>query len=471
MIKTIVFFEPKNERLHVYSRYALPRLGPIILATMMRNIGYNADTYFMKRKDIIALNLNPDIIGISTITPTAPYAYKLADHYRKKGIPVIMGGPHVTFLPEEALEHVDYVIMGEGEISFPKLIDSLNKGGSLKDVPGLAWKEHGRIYKNPLPPPICDLDSLPSPDFSLLHMNEIRFKNSLFRRKIPVQTSRGCPFDCNFCSVTGMFGKKYRYRSTEKIIEELRKYDPRENVIFFYDDNFSANKKRTKELLQRMIDLNLKFNWSTQVRCDIAEDSELLDLMKKAGCNTLYIGFESIDPDSLKEMKKSQTVSDIKFAIKEIQKRNIHIHGMFVLGFDHDTPQKAKATIDFAIKNKIDTVQFMILTPLPGTVFFEEMKKQGRVLDKNWGTYDAHHVKFKPKNFSEWELQMTQIIAHTRFYAPHQIVRRFLRGKLLAAFIGIYANSLNKQWKKIEKKYLMTLKLMFLQQKALSKGI
>ncbi|MBN1697655.1 MAG: B12-binding domain-containing radical SAM protein [Spirochaetales bacterium] len=458
MIKNIIFIEPVSERLHVFSRYELPRLGNIILATIMKKNGYNASVYFGRRKEILAKNLSPDLVAISSITATAPQAYMLADHYRKKGIPVVMGGPHVTFLPEEALEHADYLIRGEGEVPFQLLIEALNNGGSFHDIPALGWKSDGKIHLNPLSQPICDLDTIPIPDFTLLHRKEKRF--SIFREKIPVQTSRGCPFNCNFCSVTKMFGKKYRYRSADNIIEEIGKYNPKKHVLFFYDDNFTANRKRTKELLNKMIDLKLGFNWSTQVRCDVAKDSELLDLMKRAGCTTLYIGFESIDPDSLMEMKKQQSVEEIIHAIREIQKRKIHIHGMFVMGFDNDTPKKAKATVDFAIKYKIDTVQFLILTPLPGTEFYNRMRSENRVLDYKWDTYDAHHVKFKPIHYSAWELQMAQIVAHTRFYAPYRVIARLLRGRTVAFFVGLYANSLNKQWKKIEKAYLVALKKM-----------
>ncbi|MBN1412412.1 MAG: B12-binding domain-containing radical SAM protein [Spirochaetales bacterium] len=461
MIKDIVFLEPKNENLHIYSKYDLPRLGNVLLATIMKNIGYKTSAYFMKRKEIIALNLKPDLVAISTITPTAFQAYKLADHYRAAGISVVMGGPHVTFMPEEALDHADYVIMGEGESALPKLVNVLNTKGDYRTVPGLAWKEGKKIKKNALANMITDLDSLPHPDFSLLRYGQHNFRNLFVRKKIPIQTSRGCPFDCNFCSVTGMFGKGYRFRSTDNIIEEIRQYDPRKHYLFFYDDNFTANRRRAKEVLQKMIDLKLGFNWSTQVRCDVAKDKELLDLMKKAGCSALYIGFESIDPDSLKEMKKRQTVDDIKFAIKEIRKRNIHIHGMFVLGFDSDTPKNAKTTVEFAIKQKIDSVQFMILTPLPGTEFYHSMLNQNRIIDMDWDKYDAHHVKFKPRNFTPWELQKAQIYAHTRFYAPHHVFMRLLRGRLTAFIIGIYANAINKQWQKIEKEYLTLLKSMF----------
>jgi radical SAM superfamily enzyme YgiQ (UPF0313 family) len=207
-----------------------------------------------------------------------------------------------------------------------------------------------------------------------------------------------------------------------------------------------------------MIDRNLHFQWSTQVRVDVARDPELLDLMVRAGCSGLYIGFESVDPSALREMKKGQTVEDIQEAIREIRERKIHIHGMFVFGFDSDTPQKARATVKFAIREKIDTVQFMILTPLPGTQMYDKLLAENRILDRAWDTYDAHHVKFRPLNFSPWDLQFAQIKAHARFYSPMQIVKRLFRGRIAGFIIGIYANRLNRRWKRAERGYLGLLR-------------
>jgi radical SAM superfamily enzyme YgiQ (UPF0313 family) len=244
----------------------------------------------------------------------------------------------------------------------------------------------------------------------------------------------------------------------EHVIAELRQYRPEKTIVFFYDDNFAANKHHTKKLLEAMIAANLGFTWSTQVRADIARDPELLDLMKKAGCATLYIGFESVDPESLKEMNKSQTVDDMRFAVREIRRRGIHVHGMFVFGFDADTEKTVRATVTFAIKEKIDTAQFLILTPLPGTRFFNDMAAQDRIIDRHWTHYDAHHVKFNPAHFSSHELQWTQIRAHARFYSPFHVLARLFRGKIAAFLLGIYAHSLNRQWKRSEYSYLRMLK-------------
>ena len=395
-------------------------------------------------------------MGISTITPTSRSAYDLGDLFRAQGTPVVFGGPHASFLPEEALEHGDYVIAGEGETGFPMLVDALNGKGSLSDVPGLVWKENGTILRNPTAPPIEDLDSLPFPDFSLLDMGS-RKKMGIQgpgRSTVPMQTSRGCPFDCTFCSVTGMFGKRYRHRSTENIIAELSQYDRKENIIFFYDDNFAANPRKTKELLREMIRRKLGFEWSTQVRSDIAKDPEMLDLMVQAGCTSLYIGFESVDPQALREMKKSQSVDDIRFAIREVRRRRIHVHGMFVFGFDSDTPASARATVDFAIAEKIDTTQFMILTPLPGSGFYKRMVAEDRLLDTQWDTFDAHHVKFIPRGFTPWELQNAQIEAHSRFYSLLRVAARLLRGRFGGFVVGLYAHALNRSWQRQEHDYL-----------------
>jgi radical SAM superfamily enzyme YgiQ (UPF0313 family) len=462
MIRRITFIEPKNDHLHIFSKFELPRLGGILLATIMRDKGFDAASLFMKTRDVLARRVETDLVGISTITATAVGAYAIADAFRTRGIPVVFGGPHVSFLPEEALTHADFCITGEGETGFPLLVEALNGKRRLDEVPGLVWREDGFIRRNPPAAPIEDLDSLPFPDFSLLTMSPgARLGTMGFgKTTIPMQTSRGCPFDCTFCSVTGMFGRRYRYRSTENIIAEIARYDPKQSNIFIYDDNFAANPRRTKELLREMIRLRLGFTWSTQVRSDIARDGELLDLMAEAGCATLFIGFESVDPVALKEMKKNQSVEEIRRAIREIRRRKIHVHGMFVFGFDADTVESTRATVRFALEEKVDSAQFLILTPLPGSGFYDRMLAEGRIIDTQWDTYDAHHVKFVPRRFTPWDLQRMQIEAHTRFYSPVHVAARLLRGRVAGFIVGVYARALNKRWQLQERDYLRLLRLL-----------
>lgn len=470
-IKKIIFLEPKTEKLHIYSKFELPRLGSVLLATIMKLEGYDTKVYFRKTNEIIDERIEADLIAISTISTTAPAAFRIADYYREQGVPVVIGGPHVTALPEEAVLHADYCIRGEGEIPLPKLVTALNEGLPLEEVPSLTWMENGKIRSTELCQPIEDLDSLPFPDFSLMDTGGKKMNGITLKPTIPMQASRGCPFDCKFCSVTSMFGKKFRFRSVASIIEEMKQYSPKKHVLFFYDDNFSANKKRTKHLLREMLahkkEFGGNFRWSTQVRVDIAKDPELLDLMKKAGCVTVYIGIESVNPESLKEMKKAQSVKDIEWGIKEIRKRRIHIHGMFVFGFDSDTKATTQATVDFAIKSKIETAQFLILTPLPGTVFYREVLAENRFIDTKWEEFDTHHVKFipKPDHFTLWELQQAQISAHAQFYKLTHVFRRFFRGSLIGLIVGLYANKLNRNWLVWERPYLKWLKRVSVEKK------
>jgi radical SAM superfamily enzyme YgiQ (UPF0313 family) len=449
-MKKIVFIEPKAPGGHIFSRFALPRIGIFILGTMMKNRGWNVEIVVEDIEQVKESDYSDaDIVGISTITPTAMNAYKIADEVKKLGIPVIMGGPHVTFEADEALAHSDFVIRGEGELPLMKFMDAWENGDGYDKVPNLSYRRNGKIIHNPLNAFESNLDQFPLCDFTL-----IKSKKSL--KVIPIQTSRGCPYDCSFCSVTGMFGKKYRFRSTAHIIEELRSYKDSGKFIFFYDDHFGANKKRAKELLEAIIRENLGFKWSTQIRVDVAKDLELLRLMKKAGCHTLFIGIESFNPESLKEMKKHQTVEEIINAMKVINSFNINIHGMFVHGFDQDTWESVKTTLKFAKKLKISSAQFLILTPFPGSEFYAHV--HDRIVSKNWSLYDAHHVVYKPNNFSIFDLQMAQLYSHEKFYSAVEITKRFFRRKWISFGLSFYARYMNMKWKIQNRAYLSTIR-------------
>ncbi|MBN1837809.1 MAG: radical SAM protein [Spirochaetales bacterium] len=476
MIRRIVFVEPIQERVHLFSRYNIPRLGSLLLATMMKERGYETRVLFLSGPEVMSrleaegsltapgsgsrVAESADLVAISTITPTVPEAYRLADHLRSRGIPVVMGGPHVSFLPEEGLAHADFVICGEGEAGLPRLVEALNGKASLEGVPGLAWRQDGAVRRNPLPELIEDLDSLPFPDFGLLDTGGRRMGGPFGREIVPVQTSRGCPFDCIFCSVTCMFGRRYRYRSTESVIAELERYDRRRHFLFFYDDNFASNPRRAKDLLRQMIVRGFGFSWMTQVRADVARDGELLDLMAEAGCTYLFIGFESVDPQALREMHKGQSVEEIERAIAEIHRRGIHVHGMFVLGFDADTLETARATVRFAVARRIDTVQFLALTPIPGTELFRKLEEEGRILDRDWGGFDGLHVKHRPRGFSPAELQAALIDAHRRFYTLGRVLERLFSGRVRAVYLSVFARWEIRRWLRRERGYLKDLRVL-----------
>lgn len=457
-MKKIVFIEPKAPNLHIFSRFPLPRLGPLILGAMMKERGWEVEIFVEEMREIdFEIVESADLVGVSTITSTAPRAYAIADRIRGKGVPVIMGGPHVTFLADEALQHADFVIRGEGEQTLMAFIDAWEKGGGFSGIPNLSFRENGRTIHNALRPFVKNLDEIPFPDLSLLKPTR---KGIRGLSSIPVQTSRGCPFDCSFCSVTGMFGKKYRFRSTENIIEELRRYDHRKNVIFFYDDNFTADRRRAKALLEAMIREKFKFKWTTQVRADVAKDLELVRLMKKSGCHTLYIGFESVNPESLKSMKKRQTVEEIAEAIKVLRRHRIGIHGMFVYGFDEDDWKTVKQTVKFAKRSRLNSTQFLILTPLPGSEFYDKVSRENRIQFHDWALYDAHHVVFRPARLSLFDLQRAQIFSHKKFYSLKESVKKLLKGKWVDVAIAGYARNLNRVWQKKNELYLKAIALL-----------
>jgi radical SAM superfamily enzyme YgiQ (UPF0313 family) len=466
----MLFVEPSGGQLNIFSQFTLPRLGCFILAGLVnRRPGWNARVFIEGRRPFdlqswIDRHGRPEVVGISTITATVKRGYDIANDCHAHGIPVVMGGPHVTFLPEEALAHADLVVRGEGEGAMNALLD-LWRHGFLEAtdvryaaVPNLSWKDPtGIVRHNALAPWITDLDALPLPDFSLADGTADCVIGN--HRTVMVQTSRGCPFDCSFCSVTGMFGRQFRYRSVRSILEELRPYDGPDHFVFFCDDNFTANRKRARELLQAMIDADFHFQWSTQVRTDLARDPELVALMKRAGCHTVFIGLESVNPQSLTEMRKGQSLEDIQTAVRTIQTAGIHIHGMFVFGFEGDNWSTVEATVKFARKMRLTSVQLLVLTPLPGSELYRRLRAEERITSFDWDRYDTHHVVYRPAGFTPFELQCAQVYGHTRVYSLLQSLQKLVTGRWVSAGLAFYAWKINRDWQKQNQPYLRELAL------------
>lgn len=445
-MKNIVFIEPRSPDDHIFSRYGLPRLGILILGSILENAGYYVKAFVEDLGEIDFREvLKANLVGISTITSTAPRAYEIAQHLKKRGIPVVMGGPHVTFMPDEALQYCDFVLRGEAEESIVPFVRALESGQDIGQVPGLSFRIGDKFFHNPPAPACRDLDQLPFPDFSLL-----RTKPSNIR---PILTSRGCPFDCSFCSVTKVFGRGYRFRSKESVLRELRQVEE-DKVVFFYDDNFTANPERTKELLRMMIEERITPRWTAQVRIDAAKDEELLQLMQKSNCHYVYIGVESVNPDTLREYRKKLTLATIESGIQKFHHYGIRVHGMFVLGADHDDVETIRNTVKFAKKNRIDTVQFLILTPLPGTQQYQEYQEQGRLLTTEWSLYDGHHVVHRPKLMTPFELQVETFRALREFYSYWEILKVMLRFDVLAVVLKTYGHRLQTRWQKRNRSYL-----------------
>ena len=452
-MKNIYFIEAKSPGVHIFSRTPIPRLGTIIMATILKNMGYNTKVFI---EDISnpdwGLMEDADMICISSITSTAPRAYQIAKRFTAKKVPVVMGGPHSTFMTEESLQYADYVVRGEGEETIVELVEHLKAGLPLDEIKGLSFKsgEGETVRHNPARELIPDLDVAPIPDFSLVYKWE--------KAKVaPVATSRGCPFACKFCSVIPMFGRKYRFKSVQRVIEEVKAVSSSGHV-FFIDDNFAANKKRTKELLKAIKDNKIKLEWSAQVRTDIAKDPELLKLMKETGCFSVFIGFESINPQTLDSFNKSQSIDDINNCIKILKDHSINIHGMFVLGSDTDDIQTIRDTQRYAKKLGIESIQFMMLTPLPGTPVFEELKEQGRLIHTEWSKYDAHHAVFEPRLMTAFELHIETLKAMAKFYSWPAILRNLWHLDIFYSFVGLYGKRSARKSLLNAKRYLEHLR-------------
>lgn len=396
----VLFIEPHGAPSNVFAKFmTIPLLGPLYLGTIAKQAGFDVEILNenILRRDVSDAELEQaDILCLSCITATVNHGKKIAQRYRniraakKQPSKTIIGGIHASMIPQDVSSDFDHVVVGEAEHIITDILS-----GTIKEP---------IIYGEP----VKDLDSLPIPDFTLL-------KNSSTMGIRPVMTSRGCPYDCNFCSVTEMFGRGYRSQTPERIFREIK--DIRTHWVFFTDDHFAANTRRTDALLDIMIKNNFPRPWNAQVRTEITRKPEFVAKMRKAGCRNVYVGFESINPESLENMNKRQSVEDISRSISVFKKNSINVHGMFMLGNDPDTKETFKVTADFCKKSGIDYVQYTILTPLPGTRLYKQLEQEGRLLHKDWTYYDALHVVFKPKHMSPRELQKGMIDTFRDFYS------------------------------------------------------
>jgi radical SAM superfamily enzyme YgiQ (UPF0313 family) len=445
-LRKLVFVEPKSTHLHIYSRVCIPRLGSVLLGTIMRAKGYDVRVYI---EDIQAIDMSElhaaDLVAVSAITSTAPQSYKLADMMRAAGKIVVMGGTHTSFMTEEGMQHADFVVRGEGEFAFQELVDALQRGDGFDKIQNLTYRtDEGRIVSNPERPKIPNLDVNPIPDYHLIS----GWKPG---GVISVATSRGCPFSCTFCSVPGMYGHAFRTHSIDRVLEELTLHKGN-MYTFFADDIFTANKKRVKELLRKMIERNLTPQWGAQVRTETVDDPELLAMMRDSNCFNVYVGFESINPRTLKLFQKKQDLAKIERSIERFHEHKIRIHGMFVVGSDEDDVETIDATAEFALKHDIDSIQFMILTPIPGSPDWDTLYDKGDkyVINRNWTFYDGHHAVHQPRRMSPWELQTATIGAMEKFYSWRGIAKKLLKRDLYYVTIRYWGKKMLRQWWKDE---------------------
>jgi len=347
-----------------------------------------------------------DLVGITVMTQLALRAYKIADIYRKRGVKVVMGGIHPSAVPEEALKHADSVVLGEGEGVWPKVLYDAEKGNLEK-----RYQADKKI----------ELKGRPLPRYDLYPKTTLK---SYAPFAYGVETSRGCPFDGDFCSVGLIMGHRYRVRPVDDVIQEIESNDIPN--IFFVDDNLSLNKRKGKELFSRMIPL--KRRWVGEGAVSLAEDIELLKLMRRSGCEALLIGFESVLKQTQQTFSKIKKLKiDYEEAVKRFHGEGISILGAFVFGFDHEDKNIFEQTYEFALKNRIELAQLRPLVPFPGTQLYQRLFKENRLFSAQWWLEDGlpRVLLFRPRNMTldEFAEGMRELSKH--FYSKTAIMQRF----------------------------------------------
>jgi len=350
-----------------------------------------------------------DLVGITALTPNAPRAYAIADAFRGRGVPVALGGVHPTLVPEEAAQHADIVVLGEAEGVWPQVVCDVERG---------SWEP---VYQGSRP----DLKNLPVPRRDLL-------KNSRYFPVPKMEVSRGCPFNCCFCSTTAFFGRQMRYRPAEEVIAEIRSLGHLPTALFFTDNNIVGYHEYARELFEALIPLHIR--WIGQASLDAVHDEELLDLAARSGCCSLLIGFESLTPEGLAEAnKKVNQIIDYQEAVWRLHRRGISVIGCFVVGLDSDDAGVFQRTGEFIERTNIDVPQVTVLTPYPGTDLRQKLLAEGRIWDSNWSHYDVTRVTFHPARMTAEELQSGYDDLIRRIYSYPAILRRIARA---SAYLG-----------------------------------
>jgi radical SAM superfamily enzyme YgiQ (UPF0313 family) len=388
-MKKILFVNP-SIRDTVFGKMemlALPPMGLGVLAS--RTPGKYEVSIIDENVEDIDFDEGADLVAVTATTTQAPRAYRIMREFKKRGIPTVMGGIHASVRPEEASGYTDAVAIGEGDEMWPRMLNDFDKGRLRK------------IYRARSFP---DLTHIP------------RVNRKLFSRKYmvhSVQTSRGCPCNCSFCSVTRFNGGKYRFRSIPEVIGEIGEIE--DSRFFIADDSIVGLGRDGIEHARRLFD-GLKGMWKTwgsQVCITIAEHDDLLRAASKAGANTFYIGFESIEAESLKSISKGinlrPMIRNFRETIKRIHGHGIGVIGGFIMGCDADTTSIFDKTIEFVQETGIDGCQFTIMTPFPGTRLYEQMQKEGRLLytdyPDDWKRYNAYEAVIRPRNMTVDELR------------------------------------------------------------------
>jgi radical SAM superfamily enzyme YgiQ (UPF0313 family) len=360
--------------------------------------------FYDDRMEEIPFDEPTDLVAISVETYTAKRAYQIATEYRKRRVPVVMGGFHATLCPDEVAQYAEAVVCGEAEILWPRVIDDAR---------------HGRLekfYRQADRPSLAGL----KPDRSI-------FRGKCYLPIGLIEAGRGCHFKCDFCAVQTVFNSTQTRRPIDAIIAEIVQVRHERKLFFFVDDNITSNMEQAKEFFRALIPL--KVRWVSQSSINAAHDEEFLDLLKRSGCQGVLIGFESLNPANLKDMNKAFNTMRGGFekALANLRRHHIRVYGTFIFGYDRDTPDSFAETVDFAREHALYIAAFNHLTPFPGTPLYARLQAEGRLLYEKWWLderYSYNRIPFQPHGMTPELLQNNCLEARRNFYSWPSIIQR-----------------------------------------------
>jgi len=405
------------------------RYAPLTLTTLASLVPPNiqADIEIIDEGiEEVDLEIHADLIGMTVITGTAVRAYELADHFRARGIPVVLGGPHVTLVPEDAQSHADSIVVGYAEETWPELLDDFTRG-----------KMEPRYNQGPN----LKLAGLPFPRRDLL-------KRGAYLTTHVFEATRGCVHSCDFCVVPVAWGLKPYQKPVEELVADIQQHWARK--IVFLDLNLIADRDYAVRLFEALIPLRVE--WFGLTTTLLVKDRPMLELAARSGCTGLLMGFESINPDNLRQSKKGfNSPEEYRALVEALHQFGITLMACFTFGMDHDTPDVFMETAQFAVDAAIDLPRFAIVTPFPGTSLFHRLQSEGRILTQNWELYDGQHVVFQPAQMSPQALYEGHERAWKHAYSLPSTMKRFLGSRIqvpvwMVANLGyrFYAHNLGR---------------------------
>jgi len=441
-VKVLLLFPPGANLVVDY-----PPLGLGYIASVLEQAGYNVNILdaLLEKKNVTSTlqeiePYNPDIIGITVFTPLYLQAKEVIKKTREKfpQIITIAGGPHATVLPKETLEDmkVDYVVIGEGEVTVLELVRGIEKGQDPGKIKGIAFLDKGEVRLTPRRDFISDLDDVPFPARHLMKIK--RYGKGIGAKIVPcttILTSRGCPFNCSFCCNASLWHRKYRQRSPQNVVEEMVEVYHRFGIrnIYFPDDLFTANTIWIREICSEIASTAINFKWRCLARVDTL-DREILKIMRDSGCYAVEVGVESGSELILKNMNKNITIPQAIQTLPWARELDFDTHVFFMLGYIGETEDTIRMTINLAQKLNPEHVSFSIATPIPGTDFYKEATEKKLIVDGNWQDYDYNkNAVSRTETLSSQDLLRWQDKAYAEFY-----LRKEYLWQNVIAKIGFY---------------------------------